>query len=92
MPTNPTTPEQNYKIYDIILDLAHKGSMMQRGETMNAGMFPEAKAAIQAMILEAELKAIIAELESFYTTVPGAPSDWIDDRITDLKAQLEQLK
>lgn len=36
----------------IILDLVHTGSMMPRGKTINADMFPEAKLAILNLVSE----------------------------------------
>lgn len=45
------------QIDDIVLELAHEGSMIQGGKTINASMFPEAKAKIQSLITKAELEA-----------------------------------
>lgn len=47
------TPEQfDERLDGIILDLVHRGSMMPRGKTINAGMFPDAKSVLRQLIGE----------------------------------------
>lgn len=54
---HPTTSQDGDEVDAIILDLVHQGSMLPPGKTINAGMFPEAKAAIQAYADKARLDA-----------------------------------
>ena len=47
------------RIDEIVLELVHAGSMMQRGKTISAYMFPEATQAIQKLIDDECIKARI---------------------------------
>jgi hypothetical protein len=52
-------PPDELDLDDIILDLVHRGSLFPRGKTINAGMFPEAKAALQPYVEREKLDSYI---------------------------------
>lgn len=56
---------------DIILDLAQEGSMIARGKTINADMFPEARARFAALLEDGKLEARIDELGRFQESEDG---------------------
>jgi len=63
MTDSSETPNIEEWIDRIILDLAHRGSFMQKGKTINADMFPEAKQALLAKFQEERKKAVDEALQ-----------------------------
>lgn len=51
------------KIDKLVLDLIYTGSMLPKGKTIVASMFPEHKQAILALIKDETVKARVEELE-----------------------------
>lgn len=50
------------KIDKLVLDLIYTGSMLPKGKTIGASMFPEHKQAILALITEETVKARVEEI------------------------------
>jgi hypothetical protein len=88
MPTNPPTPEQNDRLDTLLATFT--------------GILSELEAAIQAMILEAQIRTIedlviasgLYDINRAYSRNKFYPVDEpdVNDILADLKAQLEQLK
>ena len=83
----PSEGSDSKELDDIVLDLVHQGSLMQRGKTINAAMFPEV---IKSLTSYTNRK-VIEELESLGRIYEGQvkASVMLDlkDRITSLKRE-----
>ena len=85
------------KTDEIVLELVHAGSMMQRGKTISAYMFPEATQAIQKLIDDECIKARIDEAEKAKDGWERSVNDSdfyirMSDRLKELTATESPLK
>lgn len=84
MSRSPTETEQ---IDGIILELAHQAGLIERGKTITADWFPEAQAAIQALLTAARLAEAQYWEQSVIPTVRGHQFQYeVDKRVKELSA------
>ena len=87
------TPAPPDAVDEIVLDLLHQGSMLPRGKTINAKMFPEAAARIRRLIVEARIDEAERKGENkdygvVHYNDDGSTFTLLDSRITELQQQL----